>query len=99
MLPSVALDIPEGGGTLSVAWADFAGGKPVMTADASEIIGIQLAFSWAGATDTAYDVDVSLDNVHFLGDEVPGGGGAGGAASSEGGAGGAAPSAAGAGGA
>ena len=77
--PSVTVDIPEGGGTLTVAWADFAAGKPVVTADPSEIIGIQLAFSWAGATDTAYDVEASLDNVHFLGDEVPGGGGAGGA--------------------
>ncbi len=88
--PTVTKDVPEGGGTVTVAWSEFAGGKPVATGDASEIVGIQWSFAWAMGS-TAYPIDVDVDNVHFLGDTVGAGGagpGEGGAGPGEGGAGG-----------
>jgi hypothetical protein len=72
--PIVAKDVPESGGTITVAWSEFAGGKPVATADPSEIVGIEWSFSWAGPSDTAYEADVTVDNLRFLGEDSGGGG-------------------------
>ena len=84
---------------VQVMWADLMGGMPTAWAAATgpaELVGIQWQFPWASGA-TAYPVDVTLDDVKFIGGTGPtsacppymaGGGGMGGMAG--GGAGGAA---------
>jgi hypothetical protein len=55
---------------VTVLWADMAGGGPVpWDPDASpkEIMGLQWQFPWSGAGDTAYAVDITVDNIKFTG--------------------------------
>jgi len=89
VIPVATVDVPAGGGTVTVPFSEFAGGKPVATSDGSELLGIQWSFAWA-AGDTAYNVDVTIDNVTFGGPgSGSGGGGNEGGSPGMGGAGGA----------
>ncbi len=86
---------------VQVMWADITGGMPTAWTAATgptELVGIQWQFPWASGV-TAYPVDVTLDDVKFIGGTGPttacpmytmGGGGMGGAGGAGGGAGGAA---------
>lgn len=75
-----AVAVPAGGGVVSVKFSDLTGGLPVAGVDGKDLLGLQWAFTWAGATDTPYDVDVTVDDVMFTGGTGTGTGGAGGTA-------------------
>jgi hypothetical protein len=91
------ITVTEGGGEVAVKFSDVMGGVPVATVDGKDIVGLQWAFAWAGATDTEYPVDVTVDNIKFTGGPAGGsgnggsggGGGAGGGGAGGGGNGGA----------
>ena len=53
--------------TVTVAWADLAGGMPTAGTDGSQVIGLQWALPWAGASDTAYAADVTVSDVTLTG--------------------------------
>lgn len=91
-------DIPvaAAGGEVSVKWADLMAGLPVATVDGKDVVGLQWAFAWMEAG-TAYDVDVTVDDIKFTG-TIAGGGGSGSGGTSSGGSGGAATGGGGAGG-
>ena len=38
-------------------------GKPATTINPAEIVGLYWYFSWGGGTDTAYDVDLTMDDL------------------------------------
>jgi hypothetical protein len=80
------ITVTEGGGEVAVKFSDVMGGVPVATVDGKDIVGLEWAFPWAGAADTMYPVDVTLDDIKFTGG--PAGGGSGGAGGSGGGGGG-----------
>ena len=80
------ITVVEAGSVVEVKFAQAMGGAPVMGVDGKDILGLEWAFPWAGATDTPYDVDVTVDDIKFTGGAV-GGSGAGGSAGA-GGAGG-----------
>lgn len=52
--------------TVSLTWADFTGGKPAGALNPAEITGFGFFFTWGGASDTPYEVDVTLDDLSFL---------------------------------
>ncbi len=75
---------------ITATWDKFVGGVPTMT-DGTEVTGLQWAFVWPdGATEAdAYDVEVTVEDVKWLGTITgAGGGGAGGGGAGGGGAGG-----------
>jgi hypothetical protein len=80
------ITVTEGGGEVAVKFSDVMGGVPVATVDGKDIVGLQWAFPWAGATDTMYPVDVTVDNIKFTGG--PAGGSGNGGSGGAGGAGG-----------
>jgi hypothetical protein len=83
------ITVAPGGSTVEVKFSDPTGGVPVATVDGKDIIGLEWAFPWLGATDTAYDVDVTVDDIKFTGGAPMGGsGGTGGGGSGGGGTGG-----------
>jgi hypothetical protein len=88
------ITVTPGGSVVEVKFSDAAGGAPVATVDGKDIIGLEWAFPWMGAADTAYDADVTVDDIKFIGGGNTGGtgggggGGAGGGGGSGGGAGG-----------
>lgn len=51
--------------TVTVLWSDFTGGKPVAGVTPSEITSIYWRFSWAAGA-TAYDVDITIDDLAFI---------------------------------
>jgi hypothetical protein len=71
---------------VEVTWDKLAGGKPATSATTlgKDIVGFQWSFPWATGM-MPYDVDVTVDDVEFIGmgaggsGSNPGGGGAGGA--------------------
>jgi hypothetical protein len=72
---------------VSVAWADLMGGMKsgaASTFDPKEITGLQWALPWM-ELGTAYPVDVTIDEIKFVGGTFTGGGGAGGAGGGGGG--------------
>jgi hypothetical protein len=91
-----AFDIPvtAGGAVVEVKFSQLVGGIPVAVVDGKDIVGLEWAFAWAGAADTAYDADITIDDIKFTGGTTTGGtgggGGSGGAAAGSGGSGGAA---------
>ena len=97
---AAAFDIPvaTGGGVVSVKFSDVAAGIPVATVDGKDIVGFEWAFKWAGDTDTAYDADITLDDLKFTGGSSAGAGGSGGASAGAGGSAGTGGGAAGTGG-
>ena len=90
---SVDIPVSAGGAVVEVKFADLIGGVPVPAVNGKDIIGFEWAFAWMDGG-TAYDVDVTLDDVKFTGGTPTGGtggsGGAGGGGAGGGGAGGAA---------
>jgi hypothetical protein len=75
---------------VTVLWADLMGGvKNLMPAafDPKEITGLQWALPWGEAA-VAYPVDLTVDEVKFIGGTFTGGGGGGGGGAGGGGAGG-----------
>ena len=77
-----AVDVPvtAGGSVVTIKFSELMGGVPVAAVDGKDIVGFEWAFAWAGATDTAYDADVTIDDLKFTGG-TSGGTGAGGSAS------------------
>ncbi len=87
---SVDIPVSAGGAVVEVKFADLIGGMPVAAVTGKDIVGFEWAFAWMDGG-TAYDVDVTLDDVKFTGGTPGGGsGGAGGGGAGGGGAGGAA---------
>jgi hypothetical protein len=84
--------------TIEVKFSDLVGGVPVAAVSGKDVVGFEWAFAWAGAADTAYDVDVTLDDLKFTGGSAMGGSGGMGGAGGAAGGGGASGSAAGGGG-
>lgn len=84
-----ALDVPvtAGGAVVTVQFSDLVGGVPVAAVTGKDIVGFEWAFAWAGAADTAYDADVTVDDLKFTGGSTAGTG-TGGTGGSGGGAGG-----------
>lgn len=82
----VNVNVPEGGGEVSVTWAQLLEGLPVATIDGSDIMGVEWALSWEDAG-TPYDIDVTVDDIKFTGTLMGGGGmgGAGGGGGTDGG--------------
>lgn len=102
------IPIPAEPTEVIVRWEDVTMGKPVVFDPATsptELVGLQWQFPWAGAADTEYAVDITIDDVKFIGaaasEACPATGASGGAggAGSGGGAGAPAAGAPGAGGA
>lgn len=65
---------------IEVTWDKLAGGKPASAATTTgkDIVGFSWIFTWATGT-TPYDVDITIDDVAFIGEDTGGGGaGAGG---------------------
>jgi hypothetical protein len=59
--------VPATPATVTVTWAEFAGGKPVATANPAEILGFQWSFNWAGGdAGAAYAVAVTIDDLAFV---------------------------------
>lgn len=89
---AVDVAVPTGGGVVSVTYASLMGGLPVATVDGKDVDSFEWAFPWAGATDTMYDIDVTIDDVKFTGGPAGGGGsgtgGSGGSGGASGGGGG-----------
>jgi hypothetical protein len=52
--------------TIELTWAQFTGGKPESSIDPSEITGFGFRLSWSGATDSSYDIDITLDDFGFI---------------------------------
>jgi hypothetical protein len=50
----------------TVTWANLIGGTPDANPDPSGITSIYWFFPWTGSTDTAYDVDITVDNIAFI---------------------------------
>jgi hypothetical protein len=89
--PTFDIPVSAGGGVVEVKFSDVMGGVPVATVDGKDLVGLEWAFAWAGPTDTAYDVDVTLDDIKLTGGPSgggTGGGGGGGTGGSGGAAGG-----------
>jgi hypothetical protein len=65
---------------VSVTWANLTAGTvpgvPNATIDGKDVIGFEWAFKWMEGG-TAYDVDVTVDDLKFTG-TISGGGGTGG---------------------
>jgi hypothetical protein len=78
---------PEGA-TVEVKFSQMAGGVPVATVDGKDLVGLEWAFAWAGAGDTAYDADVTIDDIKLTGGGTVGGTGSGGSGGSGGSSGG-----------
>jgi hypothetical protein len=51
---------------VEIPWASFTGGKPLNSVNATEITSINWYFSWSGEADTAYDVDLVIDDLSFM---------------------------------
>jgi hypothetical protein len=83
------ITVTPGGSVVEVKFSDVVGGAPVATVDGKDIIGLEWAFPWMGATDTAYDADVTVDDIKFIGGGNSGGSGGAGGGSAGGGGGGA----------
>jgi hypothetical protein len=47
-------------------WTDFTGGSPDASPEPSIITGFGFYFSWGGDSDTAYDVDVTVDDFGLI---------------------------------
>jgi hypothetical protein len=83
--PTFDIPVTAGGGVIEVKFNQPMGGVPVAGVDGKDIVGLEWAFAWAGATDTAYDVDVTLDDIKFTGGSSGGTGGNGGGGTGGGG--------------
>jgi len=77
--PTFDIPVSAAGGVVEVKFSDVTGGVPVAAVDGKDLVGLEWAFAWAGATDTPYDVDVTLDDIKFTGGSPGGSGGTGGA--------------------
>jgi hypothetical protein len=54
---------------LIMPWSEISGGKPVswsVATSPSELLGFQWTFPWS-ATSTEYQVDITLDEIRFVG--------------------------------
>jgi hypothetical protein len=69
-VPTVPLlSIPAVPAMLIMPWSEISGGKPVTWSAAtspSELLGFQWTFPWS-ATATEYQVDITLDEIRFVG--------------------------------
>ncbi len=101
-VPAKSATITTTESTVTVAWADLAGGMPTATVDPKQIIGIQWALPWMPPA-TAYAADITVSDVTLTGGTgvscAMGAGGTGAGGSGSGGAGGAAAGSGGTGGA
>jgi hypothetical protein len=63
---SADVPVSETPETVELLWSDFTGGKPESTMNPAQITRFGFRFAWGGDSDTAYDVDVTLDDLGFL---------------------------------
>jgi hypothetical protein len=79
---SFVVPVTAGGAVVEVKFSQLVDGVPVAVVDGKDIVGLEWAFAWMEAG-TAYDVDVTIDDIKFTGG-TSGGTGAGGSAGSGG---------------
>ena len=65
--------IPATSATVTAPWTSFGGGTPVGSLDPTQILYVAFAFPWSG-TMTPYTVDITIDNIMFMGGTPPDGG-------------------------
>lgn len=99
---SVDVPVTAEGAVVNVKFSELMGGVPVAAVDGKDIVGFEWAFAWMEAG-TAYDADVTVDDLKFTGGSsggtgTGGTGGSGGSAAGTGGTGGSGGAAAGTGG-
>jgi hypothetical protein len=51
--------------SVEVRWTDFTGGSAA-SVDPATITGFGFYFTWGGDTDSAYDIDITLDDFGFI---------------------------------
>jgi hypothetical protein len=51
---------------VEIPWASFTGGKPQNSVNPAELTSINWYLTWNGETDTAYDVDLVIDDLSFV---------------------------------
>jgi hypothetical protein len=62
----VEVPVTDSAKTVTLKWSDFVGGKPIATVNPEEITRFGFFVSWRGADDTAYDFDITFDDLSFL---------------------------------
>jgi hypothetical protein len=62
--PIKTIPVTTAPATVSVAWADFTGGKPVSYVEPKDIISIYWYFVWASGS--SYPVDIVIDDLTFI---------------------------------
>jgi len=76
--PRYSVSVSKTESEIEVTWDKLAGGKPVSAATTTgkDIVGFSWILNWSAGT-TPYDVDITIDDVAFIGED-PGAGSAGG---------------------
>jgi hypothetical protein len=64
--PTYTVPVTADGATVSVLWADLTGGSPVANPNPAELVSMSWYLSWNGSTDTAYDFDLTIDDLTFI---------------------------------
>lgn len=64
--PKMTVNLSTTPTVVTVHWADLMGGAPDATVNPAEITSIWWSFPWAGATDTAYDIDITVDDIQLV---------------------------------
>ena len=62
--PEAPVPVTASPATISLAWTDFTGGKPVSSVEPKDIISIYWYFVWT--TGASYPVDIVVDEVSFI---------------------------------
>jgi hypothetical protein len=60
------VDVSEFPTTVSLSWADFTGGTPETTPNLAEVTAFGFYVTWGGATDTPYEMDLTIDDLTFI---------------------------------
>ena len=62
--PTKAIPVTATPTVISLAWKDFAGGKPVSYVEPKDIVSIYWYFTWSSGS--SYPVDITLDDISFI---------------------------------
>jgi hypothetical protein len=89
--PKIVIEVTADPVEHEITWDQFTGGLPIDTVNPANFMDFGFYFAWGGEppVTTAYEVDVTLDNVRFMGGPPPmgGSGGTGGTSGGTGGTG------------
>jgi len=70
--PKITIDVTENPVTHSITWAEFTGGLPNDMAVPAEFMNFSWYFSWPAPMN--YEIDITIDNVRFMGGPTGSGG-------------------------